>query len=71
MTLDANGDVYGVTGSWVGRSACSGGTVDPVGVMVEYRNDALFKFLDDSLIANQTVMRLEPLPSTLVCTSTS
>jgi hypothetical protein len=49
----------------------SGGTVDPVGVMIEYRNDALFTFLDDSLITNQTVMRLEPLPSTLTCVSTS
>ena len=71
VSLDANGEVYGVSGSWVGRSACSGGTVDPVGVMVEYRNDALFTFLDDSLITNQTVMRLEPLPSTLACVSTS
>ena len=67
FTLDANGNIASTSGSWPSRSACAGGVVDPVGVLVEYRYNALFMFFDEQTVSNRTVMRLEPIPSTSVC----
>lgn len=69
FTVSAAGVPSAGTGSWTGRQACAGGTVDAVGVYLEYRNDAPIQFLENKLIGERTVMRLEQVPSTLACVS--
>ena len=69
LTLDSNGDVVSSTGSWSGRSACSGGTVDAVGVYVEYAYKAKTWLFDGHPVGSRTVMRLEPQPSSTTCVS--
>ncbi|MBM6405946.1 pilus assembly protein [Phycicoccus sp. CSK15P-2] len=69
FTLDGSGNVNGSTGAWSNRSACAGGTVDAVGVLVEYRYNAPIVFFDEGLITDRTVMRLEQVSSTSTCVS--
>ncbi|MGL5864502.1 MAG: TadE/TadG family type IV pilus assembly protein [Dermatophilaceae bacterium] len=69
FTVTSTGAVSGGSGSWTGRNACAGGTIDAVGVRVQYRNEAPITFGDDLLIEETTVMRLEQISSTQVCVS--
>lgn len=76
FTVSATGVVSAGTGSWTGRKACPGDPVagvdpvDAVGVRVQYRHDAPIMFADNQLVQETTSMRLEQLPTTVVCTST-
>lgn len=70
FTIDANGIVSAGSGSWTGRRACAGGTVDSVGVRVQYQNRAAVRIGDNQLLQETTVMRLEQIPATLTCVST-
>ncbi|MGL4743556.1 MAG: hypothetical protein ACRCXL_04100, partial [Dermatophilaceae bacterium] len=69
FNVTPSGNVTGGSGSWSGRNACAGGTVDAVGVRVQYRNEAPITFGDDLLVEETTVMRLEQISSTQVCVS--
>lgn len=69
FTVDAAGVVSAGTGSWTARQACAGGTVDSVGVRVQYRNDAPIRIGENALLEETTVMRLEQIPATLTCVS--
>ena len=69
FTVDATGVVSAGSGSWTARQACAGGTVDSVGVRVQYRNDAPIRIGENALLEETTVMRLEQIPATLTCVS--
>ncbi|MGL5817852.1 MAG: glycosyltransferase 87 family protein, partial [Phycicoccus sp.] len=69
FTVNSSGVPSAGTGGWSGRSACASGTVDSVGVQVQYRNKSPFPPFDEQLITERTVMRLEQLPSTVLCVS--
>jgi hypothetical protein len=69
-TLNSSGAPVLSSGSWTGRSACAGGTVDAVGVYVEYRHRSLFgRFFNNQIIAERAIMSLEALPSSTACVS--
>ncbi|MGL5818411.1 MAG: glycosyltransferase 87 family protein [Phycicoccus sp.] len=70
FTVSSSGVPSAGSGGWSGRNACASGTVDSVGVQVQYRNKSPFPPFDEQLITERTVMRLEQLPSTVVCVST-
>jgi Flp pilus assembly protein TadG len=69
FTVSSAGVVSAGTGFWTGRQACAGGTVDSVGVRVQYKHDAPIRIGENSLIEQTTVMRLEQIPATLTCVS--
>lgn len=69
FTISSSGIVSAGSGSWTGRRACAGGTVDTVGVRVTYRNQAPVRIGQNALLTETTVMRLEQIPATLTCVS--
>jgi len=71
FTVSGTGVVTAVSGtSWLSRQACAGGTVDSVGVRVQFRHHAPIMFGEGALVEETTVMRLEQIPATLTCVST-
>lgn len=70
VSLGADGEVSGVSGSWTGRRACLNSSTDTVGVQISYRHDSLTGwFFDDRVITQRAAMRLEPVTLSAVCTS--
>lgn len=76
FTVSSTGVVDAGTGSWTARNACAGDPVggadpvDAVGVRVQYQHKAAVLFADGQLVQETTTMRLEQLPTAVVCRST-
>ncbi|MGG5258012.1 TadE/TadG family type IV pilus assembly protein [Phycicoccus avicenniae] len=67
FTVTAPGTVNAGTGVWTLRNACSGTTIDTVGVLVKYTNKAPVMFANNQVITEDVAMRLEQIPSTQTC----
>lgn len=70
FTVSASGVLSAPAGTWSGRKACGGETLDAVGIRVEYRHPSTMGFFfDNQVITQSAVMQLEPVPSTQSCVS--
>jgi hypothetical protein len=70
FTVSAAGTLSSPSGSWTHRNACSGSSLDAVGVFVEYRHPSTLGFFFDNTQMQETaIMQLEPIPSSQPCVS--
>jgi len=70
FTVSATGTVSAGTGTWSGRNACAGSTLDAVGVYVQYNHPSTIGvFFNNQPISEHAVMELQPIPSSATCVS--
>ncbi len=70
FTVSAAGVLSSGSGSWSGRQACAGSSLDRVGVRVAFKHKAAMGFMfDGKMLTESTIMQLEPIPATSPCVS--